>query len=264
MHYYNTQSDLATVSENDLLDSLQIQGGIVCLVGAGGKKTTLYALAQRFSGRIGITTTVHLPPFPRSLPGTRVIAPPEQLIEQVVSAAQHHRLVAFAHPSQTDYRVTGVSLDALDSIQQRARFELLLVKADGARQRLLKAPAAYEPVIPPSVSTVLALVSAQTIGRRLDEHIAHRVERIEAITGARRGELIQPLHIARLLADEQGLLQGAGSAQVVPIINQVDTAELHAQAADAARQALALTDRFDRVVLASMYRPQPIIEVIRR
>ncbi|MCB1808645.1 MAG: hypothetical protein KDJ99_26900, partial [Candidatus Competibacteraceae bacterium] len=65
MHYYNTQSDLATVSENDLLDSLQIQGGIVCLVGAGGKKTTLYALAQRFSGRIGITTTVHLPPFPR-------------------------------------------------------------------------------------------------------------------------------------------------------------------------------------------------------
>ena len=29
MHYYNTQSDLATVSENDLLDSLQIEGGIV-------------------------------------------------------------------------------------------------------------------------------------------------------------------------------------------------------------------------------------------
>lgn len=264
MHSYNTQSKPANSAGNDLLNTLQIQGGIVCLVGAGGKKTTMYALAQCFPGRIGITTTVHLPPFPRSLPGTRVIAPPEQLIERVVSAAQRHRLVAFAHPSQTDYRVTGVSLAALDSIQQRARFDLLLIKADGARQRLLKAPAAYEPVIPPSVSTVLALVSAHTIGRRLDEHLAHRVERIEAVTGARRGEPIQPLHIARLLAAEQGLLQGTGSARIVPIINQVDTKELHAHATEAARRALALTDRFDQVVLAAMYRPQPIIEVIRR
>ena len=264
MQFSTLQLNSTAAQENPILSILHAHSGIVCLVGAGGKKTTLYALAQHFPGRLGITTTVHLPPFPPNLPGARIIAPAEQLIEQVSIAAQEHRVVAFAHPSQTDYRVTGVSLEALETIQQQARFDALFIKADGARQRLIKAPAPYEPVIPANTTTVLILVSARTIGRLLDERIAHRVELIEAVTDARRGEPIQALHLARLLASEQGLLHGVGTARVVPIINQVDNEDYLRSAIDAARQALLLTDRFDYIVLATMRRELPIIDVIAR
>ena len=249
---------------SEILRILQVQNGMVCLVGAGGKKTTLYTLARLFPGRIGITTTVHLPPFPSDLEGVKIIAPAEQLHSQVVEAAERHRVVAFAHPSQTDYRVTGVSSEALVKIQRETHFDLLLVKADGARQRLIKAPAPYEPVIPPGANTVLALVSARTLGRPLDDGIAHRVELIEAITGAQRGALLQPIHMARLLASEHGLMRKVGKARVVPLINQVDTPQLQASATEAARQALSLNDRFEYVVLAAMRRENPIVDVIVR
>ena len=43
---------------DDFVDLLDARSGIVCAVGAGGKKTTLYALARRHPGRIALTTTV--------------------------------------------------------------------------------------------------------------------------------------------------------------------------------------------------------------
>ena len=250
--------------QDDLLELLGARRGIVCAVGAGGKKTTLYALTRRHAGRIGVTTTVLLPPFPRELEAARVIAAAPDLSTQVASAAQQHRVIAFAQPSAKPGRIAGVSLELLSDIQTRVRFDLLLVKADGARRRSIKAPAPYEPMIPPQTTTVLALVSAAVFGCPLDERLAHRVELIETITGARRDKPLEPEHIARLLTSEEGLLKGVGDALVVPIINMVDNTARQALAGKAARQALALSDRFDHVILATMNRAQPIVQVIRR
>ncbi|MDQ3774178.1 MAG: hypothetical protein M3461_07335, partial [Pseudomonadota bacterium] len=55
-----------------LLEALAATRGLVALVGAGGKKTTLYRLARAHAGRIGITATVAIPPFPADL-GAHVI-----------------------------------------------------------------------------------------------------------------------------------------------------------------------------------------------
>ena len=44
--------------------------------------------------------------------------------------------------------------------------------ADGARMRLLKAPKPDEPVVPRSCDTVIAVLSAQAIGRPLDDQVA--------------------------------------------------------------------------------------------
>jgi hypothetical protein len=70
--------------------------------------------------------------------------------------------------------------------------------------------------------------------------------------------------VARLLTSEQGALQGAGEATVVPIINMVDDQARLAVAREAARQALGRTGRFTRVVLAKMTATDPVIEVVCR
>lgn len=247
-----------------LLDALDARSGIVCLVGAGGKKTTLYRLAAAHPGRVGITSTVFIPMFPRRLEAKVVLAEEEVLETEVAAAATRARAVAFARPAQKRGRRAGLAPALVRLIHAAAGFDVTYVKADGARSRLIKAPAAEEPQIPEDADVVIAVVSARAIGEPLSEPVAHRVERISAVTGAVPGRPISPTHVARLLASDQGALRLAGSARVVPLINMVDDAERHALARAAAREALALTDRFQRVVLAQMRGAEPLVEVVTR
>ena len=87
---------------------------------------------------------------------------------------------------------------------------------------------------------------------------------MSAVTGAAPGEPLRAHHVARLLTSEQGALQRAGAAVVVPVINMVDDAAARAAARAVTEAALAASARFERVVLASMIAADPLIEVIGR
>lgn len=239
-------------------------GGLVCLVGAGGKKSTIYRLAEAFGGRLGITATAHIEPFPKTYAGDAVVTAAADIVGPVCRAAAASRRLAFARPCPNPGRLLGVSFEELAAIRAQAGFDLLLVKADGARGRILKAPAAHEPALPPDATTVIAVVSARALGAPLDARIAHRPERVAAICGLAEGECLEPRHLARLLASGEGALQGIGDARVVPVINMVDDELLAAAAREVAREALTLTDRYDYIVLASMRRAQPLVEIVRR
>jgi len=60
---------------NDVVDALDAAAGTTCLVGAGGKKTTLYALADRLD-RAVLTATVRIPIFDREVAAVRVTEGP--------------------------------------------------------------------------------------------------------------------------------------------------------------------------------------------
>jgi probable selenium-dependent hydroxylase accessory protein YqeC len=247
-----------------LLDLLAARTGLVCAVGAGGKKTTLYCLAAVHPGRVGLTATVMIPSFPQTLGAHVVIEAPCAIIPAVTQAAAASRIVAFAHPSEKRARFGGISLTELMALREQAGFDVILVKADGARSRWVKAPAEDEPQIPAAATTVIVVVSARVLNEPLSEKTAHRVAHIQAITGVRASEILTPSHLARLLVDPRGGLKGVADAQVVPLINMVDNPELEILAREAGERALAMTHRFDRVVLASMTRPKPLVSVLTR
>jgi probable selenium-dependent hydroxylase accessory protein YqeC len=249
---------------SQLIELLAASSGLLCAVGAGGKKTTLYHLAVSHPGRVGLTCTVPITRFPPSLDAEVVIADPQDIVDAVVEAAANHRVVAFARPSQKPGRYAGLAPALVDELRSAAGFDVLFVKADGARRRWIKAPNEQEPLIPPRTTALVPIVSARAIGEPLSERIAHRLDRVEAVTGARRGERITCEHLAQLLADRRGALKGAGDASVVPLINMVDDSHLLTEAREAARIALHLSERFDRVVLTSSTHADRLIEVINR
>ncbi|MEQ8233920.1 MAG: selenium cofactor biosynthesis protein YqeC [Gammaproteobacteria bacterium] len=245
-------------AEPALVEALAAARGVVCLVGAGGKKTTMYALARAHRGRVALSSTSHMYRYD------------DARVERVVEVTDDRpqvpadaRVVAFAGPTDTPERVGGLSIAALAALRDSGAFELLLVKADGARARWIKAPGDHEPLVLPWADTVVAVVSAGVLGRRLDSGIAHRPERVAAVTGAALDEPLTAAHLATLLSSEAGLLKGVGAATVVPLINMVDDADRAAAARASARLALAATTRFDRVVLAAMKRGR-LVEVVRR
>jgi len=55
-----------------------------------------------------------------------------------------------------------------------------------------------------------------------------------------------------------------GSARIVPVINMVDDAQRERLAWEAAQAALALTTRFDRILLCSMRASEPIVRAVER
>jgi probable selenium-dependent hydroxylase accessory protein YqeC len=256
------------VSAARLLDLLAAGGGIVAAVGAGGKKSTLYRLAEAHrllgSPRIGLTCTVTMGPPPRSLIDRRLVGEPAVLAAQVPAAAARHRLLAYAQPSAKPGRLGGVPGALIDRLHAEGAFTVTLVKADGARMRWIKAPRHDEPVLPERVTTLLPVLSIRALGQPLDPTIGHRIEQVAAVTGAAPGAPLEARHLARLLASEQGALQRAGAAVVVPVINMVDDAACRAAARDIARLALAASPRFERVVLTSMIAADPLVEVIER
>ena len=244
--------------EGDLAAALGASEGVVCLVGAGGKKTTMYALAAIHGGRVALSSTAHMYRYDT------------ECVDQVMTVAGEGdnrpgdgRVVAFAGPTDTAERVGGLTTEQLSAIWRSGRFTLLLIKADGARARWIKAPAAYEPLIPAFADTVIPVISARVIGRTLSSGIAHRGELVADVVGATLDEPLRPEHLARLLSSERGALQKVGDSLVVPLINMVDDEPTRRRAEAVAQAALAATTRFDRVVLASM-RKRQLIDVVTR
>jgi probable selenium-dependent hydroxylase accessory protein YqeC len=245
----------------DLLELLGARRGIVCATGAGGKKSVLFAIAARHPGHVAFTTTVRTLPPPESLGGQVVLAGEDQL-EAQLRALGPQPFVAYACPGDKPGRLAAVPGARITALHQALGLDVTLVKADGARMRWVKAPAQDEPVLPPGMTTLLPVMSARALGEPLGDRIAHRVERLAELVGAAPGEPFTPACAARLLASEEGLLKGAADARVVPVINMVDDAEKLALATAAAEAALELTDRFDRVVLLRLNRPEPVVAVI--
>lgn len=245
---------------SELLSALGATAGIVCLVGAGGKKTTMYALARTHPGRVLLSSTSHMYPYD-----------PEQ-VDTIVALADapaplpdfsEHRVVAIAGTTDTPKRLGGLPAERIREVYTNGGFDVCIIKADGARARWIKSPGPHEPIIPPFADTVIPIVSAQVIGRPLDDRIAHRPQRLTELLGIEPGETITAAHIGALLSHPGGSLKGTGTASVVPLINMVDDDEILELARAAARSALARNERLSRIVLASMKHAR-LVEIVER
>lgn len=249
-----------------LLDALDARRGIVAVVGAGGKKTTLHRLieAHRVLGtrRLALTTTVKMALTPSSLNLTPIIDTPAQVKRAVQSTLGVESHLFYAALSTNRKRHAGMPPNLIGELHHEGAFDVTFVKADGARMRLIKAPNEREPVLPEAVTTVLPVVSARALGKPISFRFSHRPDELQAVIGCEDDRPLTARDLACLLTSAKGALHKVGQASVVPIINMVDSAELLDQARDAARIALRSTDRFDRIVLASMLQASPLVEIV--
>ena len=249
-----------------LVDALHAAGGIVAAVGAGGKKSTLYRLleAHRVLGtrRLLLTATVQIAAAPRAHDVETMTIDGVDTAAAIAETEGRDGAWLIAGPSSKPDRFSGLSEDLIPKMHAQGGFGVSLVKADGARMRMIKGPRSDEPALPDGVSTVLPIVSARVFGRPITEKLAHRPERLIEIIDANMGTDLTPDHVSRLLSSPEGALRRAGEATVVPIINMVDTPERRILAREAAVKALSMTDRFDHIVLAAMTDSLPLVEVV--
>ena len=172
-----------------LIDALAARTGIVATVGAGGKKSTLYRLLQAHRAigtpRIALTSTVQIATGPEALGAETVIIDGDS--ETAVTRTLGQKGVfLFAGPPTKPGRFSGLPEPVITDLHQQGDFAVSLVKADGARMRMIKAPSDREPALPENVTTLLPIVSARVFGRPLDERLAHRLDRLPQVIDADR------------------------------------------------------------------------------
>lgn len=211
------------------LVSIAAPGDIVAIVGAGGKTSTMFALSRALAaaGRRVLTTKstiIYRPTMARS-PGV-VEVPTERWATELPGLLDDRREVTVVTGSAGPDRWQGVPADRVAELRDSARADCVIVEADGARGRLLKAPADHEPAMPESASVVMPVVNLRVVGRRIDSEHVHRPEFVAALLGLSEEGVIGVEHVPRVLLDASGGLKRApAKARVWPVLAGVDAVE---------------------------------------
>jgi molybdenum cofactor cytidylyltransferase len=271
---------------------------VVSFVGAGGKTTAALRLMEELAGiqrRVVFTTTTKiLEPIPReneylllALRQAQDTAEEEEALTQVPELLTRYPKVFLARrcleevdptalgESDRDYpmrpnKLEGVSPLLVDRLALRlgsgqARWlseAIILVEADGARHRALKAPAAHEPMMPASTTILVPMAGLTALGKPLAEKHVHRPELVADLTVAVLGEPVTVEMIATVLSHPQGGLKGLPQhARAIPILNQMAEGRSLGEAREIAHLILR-NERVERVVIASLRAPEPVLEVI--
>ncbi len=184
---------------------------LISIVGAGGKTTTMYMLAHELAqqGRRVITTTTTQIFMPTQDETEKLIVEAETstLLKMVKTAWKQYRHITVATAMNDRGKLVSLHLDIPSRLFQEGDADAVIMEADGARHRAIKAPAEYEPVVPSETNMALLLMSAEAINQPLSEAIAHRPERIAAVTGINVGDVLTPEVVARLVMSDLGALK---------------------------------------------------------
>ena len=154
---------------------LGIRPGVTAVIGGGGKTTLLRTLGEELAAggkQVLLCTTTRILPFP-GLPCARTGAELEAL-------EREHRLVCAGTPVPGTEKLTSPETPMAELA---AQFDFVLVEADGAARRPLKAHAPHEPVIPEEANQTICVVGASGFGQPIAD-AAHRPERYAALAGA--------------------------------------------------------------------------------
>ena len=201
-------------------------GDIVAIVGAGGKTTTMFALARALAGRgLRVVTTkstsIHRPSLARS--PKLLVSPPERWGAELPAALDAHPVVTVVTAAPTRRRYDGIPPDLAPDLLRESGADVLIVEADGARRRLLKAPAAHEPSMPAGATLVMPVACLVAVGRPLAERHIHRPELVAGILRIELGARLTVDHVLRLLLDPRaGRKAAPASARVWPVLTATD------------------------------------------
>ncbi|TKX70672.1 selenium cofactor biosynthesis protein YqeC [Halorubrum sp. SP9] len=241
----------------DLTTALDARDATLCVVGAGGKKSTLFALADRLDRSV-VTASVRIPIFDDRVATVRVTEDPIGAIEDADAGDWPLGLVPERDRSD---RYLGYDVDVVADIADAAP-GATLVKADGARLREFKTPSEREPQIPRNADVVVPVASAHVVGEPLTEERVHRPEAVAAITGREIGDELTPADVATVLASPAGGLKDVpGDATAIPVVNKVDD-EADATAARAVAREILYRANVPRVVLTRLVSDDPVVEVV--
>lgn len=239
--------------------------GVVSIIGAGGKTTLMFQLAKILhqQGKKVLTTTTTKIFFPKPLhcPKTIVESDPNLLIQQIQDGLKTtSHISAGSRLDKKNNKLFGLAPETVDAVWQARLFDTIIVEADGAAQKPIKASAPHEPVIP-QTTTCLTIVSGMDgMGKPLDGHHVHRPEIFSKNTGLALRDTVTASAAARSILFELNKTKPfcASTTNNIILLNKADLPERKKAAADIIRQLHQdqhLAKLADKIIITALQDP---------
>jgi probable selenium-dependent hydroxylase accessory protein YqeC len=242
--------------------------GVVSLVGAGGKTSLMFRLARELSltgeSVLTTTTTKIYEPRPDQSPCVIVSDAETELLDKIKSLIGRHRHITVARNRlQGEGKLVGLLPAAVDAIWKRNLFQWIVVEADGAAGRPLKAPADHEPVIPACTSCLVGCAGLNGIGQPLTDQWIFRPDHFARLAGIPLNSRVTENAVADVFTHPKGLFKGASDyAMRIAFLNQADTPKNHAAGQCIARLlAEKVNTGVKRIIIGQLREDSPVLEI---
>lgn len=193
---------------------LQETGHVVSIVGAGGKTTLMYILANCYArkGKLAVVTTT-----------THIMRPQNYPVAEnkgeLVCLLRGNRIVAAGTDAPGNKLKMPIQMGIADYMELA---DVVLVEADGAKHFPCKVPIDKEPVIPKESDIVLGVLGMDSVGAPLEKVCFRKEKAMELLKVDARHRLTEE-DLAAILAADWGTRKGVEDRAYYVILNKCDT-----------------------------------------
>jgi len=238
---------------------------IISLIGGGGKTTLMFALgrelATRRKGLLLTTTTKIRNPEPSDEFALFLSARVEKVTEWIGENLDRNRYLLIAQDKLDNGKLQGIPPNWTFGLFSIPGVSCMIIEADGAAGRPLKAPREGEPVVPPDTTLLIPMVGIDALGKPLQEDYVFRSRIASEILGQPEGTVITEGMIATLVV--ASLQNMPENARIVPFLNKVDLPDGMNKGRTLARILVeAVSPRIEKVVLGHARGPNAVAEIV--
>jgi probable selenium-dependent hydroxylase accessory protein YqeC len=190
----------------------------------------------------------------------------EELKQFVFKHLDEYRHITIARERLGSGKLKGVSSDLVNDLWRSSEIDYVIVEADGAAGRPIKAPREGEPVIPSSTTLVVAILGLDGVEKEVNEENVFQAERVSKLTGIPMGKRMTDEAVAILMTHPEGIFKGApSSSRVIAFLNKVDIPGGVAKAKGIAQKIIERKHpKIERVLLGQLRHEPLVVEAIFR
>jgi probable selenium-dependent hydroxylase accessory protein YqeC len=244
------------------------KGEVISLTGAGGKTTLMFRLAKELflKGKRVVTTTTTkiLEPASGETVSLFINLDEEELKQFVHKHLDEYKHITIARERLESGKLKGVSSDLVNDFWSSNEIDYIIIEADGAAGRPVKAPREGEPVIPSSTTLVVAILGVDGVEREVNKENVFQAERVSRLTGIPIGKKMTDVAMAILMTHPEGIFKGTpSSSRVIAFLNKVDIPNGVVKGKGIAQKIIERKHpQIERVVLGQLKSEPPVVEVI--
>lgn len=190
---------------------------VIAVVGGGGKTSLIYRLSQELLSlekKVIITTTTHMlyePERPFARGGDE---------EEVKRLLDKYGYTAAAELDEEQGKISALPEEKL--LRLKDLCDVMLIEADGSRQKPLKIPADWEPAIPSFANVVISVVGLDCLGKPICE-TTHRMERTSDFLKKSIDAPVTEEDIVKIASSIHGLFKNVEGRVYRVYLNKSDT-----------------------------------------
>jgi probable selenium-dependent hydroxylase accessory protein YqeC len=198
------------------------KGDVISIIGAGGKTTFLFRLAdelREMGKKVLVVTT------------TKIYMPPKDCYDELcldmeklqdVSIKLKKGVVVAGRGVSSENKLLSLDQDIIENVKDC--YDYILIEADGSRRKPLKGWRDNEPVIVKQTTKTIAVVDIRGVGLTASPYTIHNFDLFKELTGIKEGETVTSHHVRMMITGEKGLLQ-KGIGEEIVYFNKVEGKE---------------------------------------